>query len=269
MNRITFIGAGNMGSAMVGGLVKSNLVSAENITVANRGQDKLEKIKKEFGVGVTSSNRDAVKGADMVIFAVKPNMIKKVLEEVCGLIKDTAIIVSVAAGITIEEIEEYLGYDKKIARVMPNTPALVGEAMSAIAVNNKVNEDDLEKIYKVFNSFGKAEIIEENLMDAVVGLSGSGPAYIFMFMEAMADAAVLSGLQRDKAYKMVGQTVLGAAKMMLDSGKHPGQLKDMVCSPGGTTIAAVEVLEENGLRNAVIKGQLACVEKSKQMSKDK
>lgn len=267
MNKIAFIGAGNMGSAMIGGVVKSALIPVENIVVANRGQEKLDRIKSEFGVSITTDNRVAVRDADMVIFAVKPHIITKVFEEVGDLIKSQTIVVSVAAGITIDEIEDYLGSDKKILRVMPNTPALVGQAMSAIAANKKVNTDDLDKVYSVFNSFGKSELIEENLMDSVIGISGSGPAYVFMFMEAMADAAVLSGMPRDKAYKFAGQTVLGAAKMLLDTGKHPGELKDMVCSPGGTTIAAVEVLEEYGLRNAVIKGQLACVDKSKEMSK--
>ncbi|MBF4675588.1 pyrroline-5-carboxylate reductase, partial [Clostridioides difficile] len=191
----------------------------------------------------------------------------KALTPLKELIDANKIIVSIAAGKTIESLESFIGSDKKIVRVMPNTPALVGEGMSALCKNSNVTDEELNMIKALFESFGEAEIVSEYLMDTVTGISGSSPAYVFMFIEAMADAAVLAGMPRQQAYKFASQAVMGSAKMVLETGKHPGELKDMVCSPAGTTIEAVKVLEEEGFRAAVIKSIVACIDKSKDMSK--
>lgn len=266
MNKLCFIGAGNMGSAMISGVVKSKLINRDKIFVSNKSEKKLNDLKEEWGVHTTTDNKKACENSDVVILAVKPHIILSVLEEIKDAINKEAIVISVAAGVNISDIETILGTDHKILRVMPNTPCLVGEGMSAICPNENINDDDLKIVTDIFNSFGKSEVIDESLMDCVIGVSGSSPAYVFMFMEAMADAAVQTGMKRDMAYKFVAQSVLGASKMLMETHKHPGELKDMVCSPAGTTIKAVEVLEKYGLRNAVIQAQLACVKKSREMS---
>lgn len=267
MKKLSFIGAGNMGKAMLGGVIKSGMISCENIMVSDLYQPSLDAVQSEFGVNVTTNSKEAVEFADIVIFAVKPNIIRGVFTEVKDSMSNDKVAVSIAAAISIDVIEEHLGKDKKVVRVMPNTPALVGEGMSALCKNGNINDEEFKFIVDIFNSFGKAEVVSESLIDAVIGVSGSGPAYVFMFIEAMADAAVMYGMPRAQAYKFAAQTVLGSAKMVLETGKHPGELKDMVCSPGGTTIAAVEALEEYGLRSAVMKGEIACVEKAIELSK--
>lgn len=267
MKKISFIGAGNMGRAMIGGVINSGVVNPENVMVSDLYVPGLEAIKNDFRVNITTDSKEAVNFGDVVIFAVKPNIIKGVMESVRDTVGNDKILVSIAAAVSLEDMEGAIGNDKKIVRVMPNTPALVGEAMSGICKNVNVSDEELSLVQDIFNSFGKSEVISEGLMDVVTGVSGSSPAYAFMFIEAMADAAVLNGMPRAQAYKFAAQAVYGAAKMVLETGKHPGELKDMVCSPGGTTIKAVEVLEENGMRNAVIKGLNACVEKSIQMGK--
>ena len=176
------------------------------------------------------------------------------------------MIVSIAAGKTIAAIEDSFGKPVKLVRAMPNTPALVGESMSALCVNQNVTPEELKEVQALFNSFGKSEVISESLMDAVIGVSGSSPAYVYMFIEAMADAAVADGMPRAQAYKFAAQSVYGSAKMVLETGKHPGELKDAVCSPAGTTIEAVAALEAGGFRNTVISAQRACSQKSRDMS---
>lgn len=267
MKTLGFIGSGNMGSAMLGGIVKSGLAKAEDITVADLSQVALDKVKAEFGVNTSTDSKVAVSNSDVVIIALKPNIYEKAIAPLKELIDANKIIVSIAAGKTIESIENIIGSDKKVVRVMPNTPALVGEGMSALCKNANVTDEELEMIKSLFESFGKAEVVAEYLMDTVTGISGSSPAYVFMFIEAMADAAVVAGMPRPQAYTFAAQAVMGSAKMVLDTGKHPGELKDMVCSPAGTTIEAVKVLEEEGFRSAVIKSTVACIEKSKAMSK--
>ena len=208
-----------------------------------------------------------MKFSDIIIVAVKPNVYDIVLEGVKELIDNEKIIVTIAAGKTIESIENVIGNDKKVIRTMPNTPALVNEGMSALCKNKNITDEELNIVKEIFNSFGKAEILNEYLIDSVIGVSGSAPAYVFMFIEAMADAAVLAGMPRNQAYTFAGQAVMGSAKMVLETDKHPGELKDMVCSPGGTTIEAVKTLEAEGFRSAVIKAIGDCIEKSKEMSK--
>lgn len=265
--KIGFIGSGNMAKAMIGGIVKSKLVDSNNVIASDLNELVLENVKNEYGINVTTNSKEVVKFSDIVIVAVKPNVYDVVLEGVKELIDNEKIIVTIAAGKTIESIENVIGNDKKVIRTMPNTPALVNEGMSALCKNNNITDEELNIVKEIFNSFGKAEIVNEYLIDSVIGVSGSAPAYVFIFIEAMADAAVLAGMPRNQAYTFAAQAVMGSAKMVLETDKHPGELKDMVCSPGGTTIEAVKTLEAEGFRSAVIKAIGDCIEKSKEMSK--
>lgn len=265
--KIGFIGSGNMAKAMIGGIVKSGLVDSKNLISSDLNESVLEAIRNEFNINTTTKSEDVVKNSDIIIVAVKPNIYDMVLESVKEFIDNEKIIVTIAAGKTIKSIENVIGEDKKIIRTMPNTPALVNEGMSAICKNKNIVDEELEMVKTIFSAFGKAEIVNEYLIDSVIGVSGSSPAYVFMFIEAMADAAVLYGMPRNQAYKFAAQAVMGSAKMVLETGKHPGELKDMVCSPGGTTIEAVKTLEAEGFRHAVISAMCDCMEKSKEMSK--
>ena len=265
MKKIGFIGAGNMGSAMMGGIVRAGFTS---ITAADKNSAALERLERELGVK-PGDNQSVARTADILFLAVKPNILPAVIAEIKSNVCQDALVVSIAAGKTLDTLASAFGRELKIVRVMPNTPALVGEAMSALALNATASKPEyageIQELVKLFESFGKAEIVPEKLMDAVTAVSGSSPAYVFMFIEAMADAAVFGGMPRAQAYTFAAQAVLGSAKMVLETGRHPGDLKDMVCSPAGTTIEAVKVLEETGLRNAVIQAMKACMDKSKSM----
>lgn len=264
---IGFIGSGNMASAMIGGILNAKLVDASQIICSNKTEEKLNNLHTRYSISVTLNNSEVAKKADVLVLAVKPYCLKNVIEEIRDDISDDVVIVSIAAGIPIVEIEKYFQRDVKIVRAMPNTPALVQEGMSALSPCPRVNEEELNLICNIFNSFGKCEVVSENLMDVVTALSGSSPAFIFMVIEAMADAAVREGFPRDKAYTFASQTLLGSAKMVLETKKHPGELKDMVTSPGGTTIEGVAILEKCGLRNSFIKAIHKATEKSKDLSK--
>ena len=256
MKKIGFIGAGNMGGAILGGIVNSGIIDNEHVIASAKSDKTLERIKNEYKVNVTKDSKEVAKFADLIVVAVKPNIYDEVLEEIKDEIDKEKIVITIAAGKTIESVQRIIGDDKKIIRTMPNTPALVGEGMTSISPNKNISEDELIFVKGLFDSFGKSEIVDEDLIHAVIGASGSSTAY-----------AVLAGMKRADAYKFAAQGVLGAAKMVLETGKHPGELKDMVCSPGGTTIEAVKVLEEEKFRGAVIKAVEACVEKSREMSK--
>lgn len=268
MNKtIGFIGSGNMGGAMIGGIINADLIAKENIYVSDINEASLAKVKENYGVNVTTDNAELAKACDIIVLAVKPFLYPVVIKGIKDVVKEDVIIVVIAAGQSSEAVRELFGRDIKIVKTMPNTPALVGEGMAAIAPAKNVTKEETEDIVAIFNSFGKSEIVPEHLMDAVTAVSGSSPAYVYMFIEAMADAAVVEGMPRAQAYKFAAQSVLGSAKMVLETGRHPGDLKDMVCSPGGTTIAAVAKLEETGLRNSVMQGMKACADKSRDMSK--
>lgn len=267
MNKtIGFIGCGNMAQAMIGGIVESGLVKAEQVIASNLHPNKLVEIAARYGIKAAENNIEVAENADIIILAVKPNMYAAVINEIKDQIKPEATIVTIAAGITIEFIEEAFEKNVKVVRTMPNTPALVGEGMSAICHNSNVKSGDLEEVLAIFESFGKVELIDEKLMDTIPAVSGSSPAYVYMFIEALADGAVLDGIPREKAYKLAAQAVLGAAKMVLETGIHPGALKDSVCSPGGTTIEAVYTLEKNNFRGTVISAMQSCTNKTKLMS---
>lgn len=262
--KIGFIGCGNMAKAMIVSILKAELVEAKSIFASDGYKPALDDVSQRLGINTTMNNTEVVKEADVIFLAVKPNMYDKVMAEVAPF-GEGKIFVSIAPGKTLSYLEGGLGSDKKILRTMPNTPAMVGEGVTAICPNQNISEEDYAVLESIIGSFGTVERIEEKLFDAVVAVSGSSPAYVFMFIEAMADAAVLQGMARDKAYRFAAQAVLGSAKMVLETKKHPGELKDMVCSPGGTTIEAVAVLEDMGLRSAVIQAMNACFEKSGKM----
>lgn len=264
---ISFIGGGNMASAIIGGLLGSGLADCGSIHATAKTEKTCSSLRERFGIQTGQDNREAASCADILFLAVKPYLFPEIIGEIKDCVKKDALILSIAAGQSIHAIEALFARPIHLVRAMPNTPALVGEAMSALCANDLVTEEELSKAIVIFNSFGKCEVVPESLMDAVIGVSGSSPAYVYMFIEAMADAAVADGMPRAQAYKFAAQSVLGAAKMVLETGDHPGTLKDAVCSPGGTTIAAVAAMEEAGLRSAVIKGQRACVQKSREMTK--
>ncbi len=263
---IGFIGAGNMGSAIMGGILKNEELSKTvDIMASDANAGLLETRKSELGINVTTDNKEVAAWADVLFIAVKPQFGEGVLKEIKDSIKTTTLVISIMAGKALSYLTGMLGADKKIIRTMPNTPALVLEAMTAICPGENVSDEDVNTALTLFNTFGKGEVVSENLMDAVTAVSGSSPAYVFMFIEAMADAAVKEGMPRDKAYKFASQAVYGSAKMALETGKHPGELKDMVCSPAGTTIDAVKALEDKGFRGIVMDAVNVCAEKSRSM----
>ncbi len=266
--KIGFIGAGNMGSAMINGLLCMQTVHSNQIYFSDRNKETLEIMANRWsGINSTDDNLHIAKNVDIIILAVKPHMYKTVIEEIAPEVDESKIIMTIAAGVDIKKIEELFVKETKIVRTMPNTPALIGEGVTAYCCNKNIKEDDENSILTILNSFGIVEKVVENYFDAVTAVSGSSPACVFMFLEAMADAAVLHGLQREQAYRMVSQSVAGAAKMVLETGKHPAVLKDAVCSPGGTAIEAVVKLEESGMRSAIISAMTACAKKAKKMTK--
>lgn len=265
MKKIGFIGAGNMATAMIKGMLKKG-ISSSTIYISGRDMDKLKKLGDLLCVNVSENNIELSQSCDIIFLGVKPNMYSKVIDEIKEYVDKNKIIVSITPGYSLEELRAMFSKDVKIVRTMPNTPAAVGEGVTAYCIGNDITSEEENEIKKILECFGLVERVEEKEMDAVVATTGSSPAYVYMFIEAMADAAVLGGIPREKAYRLAAQTVLGSAKMVLETGMHPGALKDMVCSPGGTTIEAVATLEENGFRSSVIKAMRVCMEKSKKMN---
>lgn len=267
--KIGFIGTGNMGSSIIKGILSSKFEKSENINIFDLDKEKVNNLVKEYGVNTANSEKELAENCNIIILSVKPHIIPIVLKNLSGNVKKDTIILTIAAGISISVIENALGEDKKVVRTMPNTPAQVLLGMTAVTFNKNIENSEKEIIFKLLNSFGKSVEIEEKLMHAYTGISGSLPAYVYMFMEALADGGVLCGMPRNKAYEIIAQTVAGSAKMLLETGKHPGQLKDEVCSPAGTTIEAVRVLENGNFRGNVIEAVVACTEKSKEMAGEK
>ena len=263
---VGFIGGGNMASAIMGGMIKNGFDPA-NIWVSDAGKEALERLETQLNVNTSGDNKQVAAVSDVLFLAVKPHIYPVVIEEVKEVVKEDAIIVVIAAGQSISFVKERFGRDIKVMRTMPNTPALVNEGMTAACPDNAMTGEDVDLVMSILRSFGKAEIVPESMMDAVTAVSGSSPAYSFMYIESLADGAVAAGMPRAMAYTFAAQAVLGAAKMVLETGLHPGALKDMVCSPGGTTIEAVAALEREGFRNAVITAMKDCVDKQQKMSK--
>ena len=263
--KLGFIGTGNMASAIMGGIIKKGIIPANEIIGADLFEQGRERVKEVFGICVTADNNEVVEKSDVIILSVKPQFYEAVISEIRDSVRPEQIVITIAPGKTLAWLGEKFAKEVKIVRTMPNTPALVGEGMTAMCPNASMTKDEIAYVGTLLESFGRVEIVPEHLMDTVVSTSGSSPAYVFMMIEAMADAAVSGGMPRSQAYQFAAQAVLGSAKMVLETGKHPGELKDMVCSPGGTTIEAVRVLEECGFRNAVIEAMKACEEKSKKL----
>lgn len=260
---IGFIGLGNMAKAMIGGILAKGLMGPNEIIGTAATETTRAKVANKYGIQTRSSNEAVAKEADIIILAVKPQYLKVVIADIMDSVDDSKIIVSIAAGKTINWLAKEFEKPVKIIRVMPNTPALVLEGCSAVCRNDLVTDNDFHFVIELLESFGKAYTVPESMMDVVVGISGSSPAYVFLFIEAMADAAVAGGMPRKQAYEFAAQSVLGSAKMVLETGKHPGELKDMVCSPAGTTIEAVHVLEKERFRGTVMDAVQACIEKSR------
>lgn len=263
--KLGFIGTGNMASAIMGGIIGEKMISAEEIIGADLLASGREKVKEQFGIQVTEKNQEVVEKAEVIILSVKPQFYEDVINQIKDCVKKEQIIITIAPGKTLAWLAEEFGKEVKIVRTMPNTPALVGEGMTAMCPNEHMEKEETEYVKRLLESFGRVEVVPERLMDVVVSVSGSSPAYVFMMIEAMADAAVSGGMPRAQAYQFAAQAVYGSAKMVLETGKHPGELKDMVCSPAGTTIEAVRTLEEMGFRSSIIEAMKVCEEVSRNL----
>lgn len=264
MPTIGFIGMGNMGYALLKGALRE--FSSEELIFTAKTEATKSRVYMETRVPCVQSNAECANASKYVVLAVKPQYYPQVLKQIRYAVTEKHVVISLAPGITMEALKETLGSDRRIVRAMPNTPALIGEGMTGLSFQKEEFEsEEIEMIHKLFGAVGKYADVEERLTSAVVCASGSSPAFVYQFIEALADGAVKYGLSRAEAYTFAAQAVAGAAKMVLDTGEHPAALKDKVCSPGGTTIAGVAALEEYGLRNAVLKACDACYKKSESM----
>ena len=263
--KLGFIGCGNMASAIMSGIISNGLIQADEIIGADVFAPSKEKAKENLGIQIAESNIEVVQKADAFVLSIKPQFYAQVIAEIKDYVKENQIIITLAPGKTLNWLEEQFSKPVKIVRTMPNTPAMVQEGMTAACASTSVTTEELAYVCDILKAFGDVEVVPEKLMDAVVAVSGSSPAYVFMMIEAMADAAVAEGMPRNQAYKFAAKAVMGSAKMVLETGKHPGELKDMVCSPGGTTIEAVKVLEETGFKGALMQAMEVCAEKSRSL----
>ena len=265
--KIGFLGAGNMAEALIRGLLKTGLVPPEAVFASDVRLDRLEELGKLYGIHTLSDNPLLVKRADIVILAVKPQVIRAVAEEVRSAIRRDTLVISIAAGVSGDTLRRHLPEWVRLIRTMPNTPALVLEGATAIARAAGLESGDLDLAQEIFSAVGKVVVLDEALLDAVTGLSASGPAYVALVVEALADGGVKVGLDRQTAMTLATQTVLGAARLLLETGKHPAELKDMVSSPGGTTIAGIQALEDGGLRSALINAVERATLRSKELGR--
>lgn len=262
--KIAFIGGGNMAEALIKGLIKAGIVSAGTIMVSDPSRSRLEHLEKNYGIIVLSDNETAARDTNIILLCVKPQVMESVLSGIARVTDANKLVVSIAAGVTIARIEKALG-SARIIRAMPNTPALVLAGATGLAPGRGATAEDMNIAQKIFGSIGRVVVVEERLLDAVTGLSGSGPAYVFTIIEALSDAGVKAGLPRGIAMELSAQTVFGAAKMVLETGEHPGRLRDMVTSPGGTTIAALHELERGGLRGVIMNAVEAATARSREL----
>jgi len=267
MKKIGFIGTGVMGTAMIKGIIGASIFNPSDIFVFDLDKKKLQALSAELGVNAVADSTEVVEVCDYIILAVKPNVVKVVLEGIKNVFSLDKLLISIAAGIPLKTYKTALGQEKKVIRAMPNTPAIIGEGMTLISFDQCVKDDDINEAMRILGALGKVECLEERLMNEVVALTGSSPAYIFMLIEAMADAAVISGIPRQTAYRLASQAVSGSANMVAKTGKHPGELKDQVCSPAGTTIEAVAALEKYGFRNSIIQAMNECTKKARELGK--
>jgi pyrroline-5-carboxylate reductase len=267
-HNIGFVGAGNIASAMINALVKHQLVDPCNVFASDTDCSKLSKLKDETGINILSNNLSVVEKTTIILLTIKPNVYATVLEEISDFLSNDHILISVAAGISTDFIKEKTRNRCKIVRTMPNIACLVEEGMTAISTNHDLNDNELIYIKYILSAFGKIEEVNEEHMDIVTAISGSSPAFIFMLIEAMADSAVMLGIPRNQAYRLVAQTVLGSAKLLMESNRHPGELKDIVCTPGGTTIQGIHSLESNGFRGTIMDAIRATALRSKELTRE-
>ncbi|MHC4268377.1 MAG: pyrroline-5-carboxylate reductase [Planctomycetota bacterium] len=265
--RIGFIGGGKMAEALIKGVLRAKLSSTDEIIVSDVDKKRCQILEEDIGVKTTQENDKVISDADIIILAIKPNVMGKILEELKSNITSKHLVVSIAAGIPLDFIESFLNEGCRAIRVMPNTPCLVGETAAAYAMGKNATLNDGELVGQILNAVGKSFLLEEKQLDAVTGLSGSGPAFIYMVIEALTDGGVKMGLPRDVSTKLAAQTAFGAAKMVLEAGMHIGELKDFVTSPGGTTIEGLHALEKGGIRDALINAVEVATKKSKRLGK--
>ena len=256
--KLGFIGCSNITKAMMRSFISHNAVEAKDIIASDHDKYNLLRVKEEYGVVITDSRKEVVDSCDIIILAERAQYYYSVAHDIRKVIRPEQILISTAPNMPITAVEERFGDDVKIIRAKPNTPAIVGESMTGICHNDLVTHEEFVEVCNLMRCFGVVEEVPESLMDVVIAVSSSSPAYVFMFIEAMADAASADGMPRAQAYEFAAQAVLGSAKMILETGKHPGELKDMVCSPGGTTLEAIRVLEAHGLRGSVFEAVKAC-----------
>lgn len=265
MTKLAFIGCGNMAQSMVKGILSQGIVGPDDIYATNATEEHALRVRELFGIHTSTNNCEAVRRADIVFLSVKPQNYESVLYEIRDHLRDDHILVTVAPGKTIAWLEERVGKPLKIVRTAPNTPAHVGEGMTAYCENKMVEASDLALVEQFLSSFSTTMHLSEHLLDPASSVGGSAPAYVYQFIESLADGGVAEGLPRQAAYTIAAQAVLGSAKMVLESGKHPGQLKDEVCSPGGSTIKGVEVLENGGFRGTIISAIRTCIQAARSL----
>lgn len=263
---IGFLGAGNMAEALIRGLVEAG-VCADKIAASGPRPERLQRIADGYGVRITTDNRELAASAEILVLSIKPQILGRVVDEVRDDVPTGTLVVSVAAGVPIAAIEAHLHPGVRVVRAMPNTPALVGAGATAIARGSHATDGDLERVRFVFDAVGLTVTLDEEQLDAATGLSGSGPAYIFLILEALADAGVKVGLSRRNAQRLAAQTVMGSAKLLLETDGHPGQLKDMVTSPGGTAIAGLHTLEQGGLRTTLINAVESATNRARELGR--
>ena len=265
--RVGFVGGGNMAEALIRGLLDTHLVPADLLAATDVRPERTAQLARQFAITAHADNARLVREADVVVLAVKPQVMATVLAEIGPTVTARHLLISIAAGVSTAAIRAALGKDARIIRVMPNTPALVGQGAAAIARGKGIGPEDLATAEEIFGAVGRAVVLDEEQMDAVTGLSGSGPAYVAIVIESLADGGVRMGLDRATAMTLATQTVLGAARLLAETGMHPGALKDMVSSPGGTTIAGIAALEEGGIRTALIQAVERATQRSRELGR--
>jgi len=262
---IGFLGAGNMAEALIKGILAVGLVEPGRVWGSDPRQARCDELKARYRLHATVDNLELIRQCDLVVLSVKPQILPAVLAEIAPVLRPGALLISVAAGVPVSAIERLVPAGTRVVRTMPNTPALVAAGATAIAAGGHATPDDLEVAKRLFDAVGMTVILDEEQLDAVTGLSGSGPAYVFLIIEALSDAGVKMGLSRYNALALSAQTVLGAAKLLIETGEHPGRLKDMVTSPGGTAIAGIATLEAGGLRTTLINAVEAATARSREL----
>lgn len=265
MKKIGFIGCGNMGEAMLSGALKSGIINPEDVIVHTKIRKRVEELNEKYCVIMAADNKEVAANARIIILGVKPNIYKEVIEDTRGVVSSNSIVITIAPSFTIDELKKIYDKEIKVVRAMPNTPSMVGCGVSGISFSEDITEDEKREVSEFFNCSGEAIEVKEELMKAVGSVSGSSPAFIYMLIEAMAEGAVLMGISKNDAYKFAAKAVEGAAKMVLETGKHPGELRDAVCSAGGTTIEGVIELERNGFKGNIIQAMIKSADKFQEM----